>query len=197
MTGLLRLVSIALVVLALAPAPGRAAAAKEQAALAVAERLANGAYAAMTTPGLAESERHARLRKVISETFAFDIWERFLVGDRSLSEKQLTEFRALLPGFLAKLYADQFGKGLAGRPVIKGTRRARRDILVKASFPRTSGGALPVEYRIRIFPDRGPLVIDVMVGGVSFLVLKRDEFHALLERDGPAGLLAFMRAHAV
>ena len=60
-----------------------------------------------------------------------------------------------------------------------------------------NGKTLPVEYRVREFADRGPLVIDIMVGGISFLVLKRDEFKALIDSRGTDGLLAFMRENAI
>ena len=40
-------------------------------------------------------------------------------------------------------------------------------------------------------------VIDVMVGGTSFLLLKRDEFNAIIDQRGPEGLLEFMEQHSV
>jgi ABC-type transporter MlaC component len=49
---------------------------------------------------------------------------------------------------------------------------------------------------MREFEGRGPLVIDVMVGGASFLLLKRDEFGAVLDRGGPSALIAFMQEFA-
>ena len=84
-------------------------------------------------------------------------------------------------------------RGLGERPQINGTRKVRRDVMVSAAIPRANGDPLPVEYRVRDFAERGPLVIDVMVGGISFLVLKRDEFGGLLDKGGAERLLAFMR----
>ncbi len=182
--------------LALASAPHRAAAAEdaEGAARDVAQSLVGDAHLAMTSPELVdEAARAEALKAAVSQAFAFDIWERFLVGDRDLTPQDLATFRDLLPGFLAQLYADQFGKGLEEEPRIDGTRKVRRDVLVSAAIPRADGDPLPVEYRMRDFPERGPLVIDVMVGGISFLVLKRDEFGGLLDEGGPERLLAFMR----
>ena len=68
--------------------------------------------------------------------------------------------------------------------------------MVAAAIPRANGKSLPVEYRVREFAGRGALVIDVMVGGISFLVLKRDEFKALIKARGIDGLLAYMRENA-
>lgn len=176
-----------------------AAAAEEEAALATARTLVEGAHGALTEDGLAPSERDARLKQAISEAFAFDIWERFLLGDRveALTDAKLAEFRALLPGFIADLYKTQFGKGLEQKPEITGTRPARGDVLVRALIPRANRKPLPVDWRIREITGDGHQVIDVMVGGISFLVLKREEFASLLERGGPEALLAHMRENSL
>lgn len=169
------------------------------AALDTAGRLVNGAYAALTDDGLADSERNSALRRTIDAAFAFEIWERFLLGDRAgeLTDAQKEEFRQLLPGFIADLYRTQFGKGLQDKPRIEDVRKARRDMLVRASIPRANGKILPVDWRIRDFGERGHLVIDIMVGGTSFLILKRDEFLSIIDRQGPEALLAYLREHSI
>lgn len=174
-------------------AAARADAGAETRALATAERLVEAAHGALADPSLSEAVRAERLRDAVAEAFAFDVWERFLLGDRAeqLSEAERAEFRSRLPGFLAHLYANQFGKGLERKPEIQDTRPARSDILVRARIPRANGRALPVDWRVRDF-DGGARVIDVMVGGVSFLVLKREEFASILDEKGAEGLLAFM-----
>ena len=196
MTHLTRLIAASLLAILMAAAPARADGAAEQAARAVTETLVQGAHGAMTATDLDQAARFARLTGGVARAFAFDIWERFLVGDRGLSPAQLDEFRSLLPGFLARLYADRFGKGLDAEPEVSGTRSVRRDVMVAAAIPRANGKSLPVEYRVREFAGRGPLVIDIMVGGISFLVLKRDEFKGLIDSRGIDGLLAYMREKA-
>jgi len=191
------LLATSLLAIVMAAAPARAGEAEEQAARAVTETLVRDAHGAMAATDLDRSARFARLTEVVAGAFAFDIWERFLVGDRGLAPAQLDEFRGLLPGFLARLYADRFGKGLEAEPEISGTRSVRRDVMVAAAIPRANGKSLPVEYRVRAFADRGPLVIDIMVGGISFLVLKRDEFKALIDSRGVDGLLGYMRENAL
>jgi len=176
-----------------------AAAAEREAALATAARLVEGAHGALTAEGLDSAARDARLKATIADGFAFDIWERFLLGDRAsaFTGAEIEEVRALLPGFIAHLYKRQFGKGLEEKPEIRETRPARKDILVRAAIPREGDSPLPVDWRIRDFGDGGHKVIDVMVGGISFLVLKREEFAALLERGGPAALLEHMRSNSL
>ena len=111
-------------------APAWAAETPEDAARTVVEMLVRDAHAAMTAEELDEAARMARVEEAVTRAFDFDIWERFLVGDRDLTEAQRATFRELLPGFLAALYAEQFGKGLAGPPEVTGARAVRRDILV-------------------------------------------------------------------
>ena len=192
-----RFIAASMLAILMAAAPARAGEAAEQAARAVAETLLQGSYDAMTAADLDGPARFARLTEVVASAFAFDIWERFMVGDRGLTPAQLDEFRGLLPGFLARLYSDRFGNGLEAAPRVSGTRSVRRDVMVAAAIPRANGKTLPVKYRVREFADRGPLVIDIMVGGISFLVLKRDEFKGLIDDRGIDGLLAFMREHAL
>jgi len=191
----------ALALLCLAILPVRAAeTADEAAALAVAETLVDGAHAALTAEATEQGARDDALRGVIAEAFAFDIWQRFLLKDREalLTPEETAEFEALLPGYLADLYADKFGQGLEEKPVIEGAKGARKDALVSAAIPRPGGKSLPVQWRVRNFgPERGHKVIDVMVGGISFLVLKREEFGAILDAGGSAGLLEHMRANSV
>lgn len=165
----------------------------ERAARAVVATLVAEAHAAMSAEEREAPARRAALEQAIGEAFAFDIWERFLLGDHDLTAEQRARFRALLPGFLARLYASQFGKGLEAEPRLVEARSMRGDVLVEARIPRADADPLPVAYRVRAFEERGPLVIDVMVGGVSFLLLKRDEFSALIEREGIEGLLGHMR----
>ena len=184
-----------LAALMIAATPLRAA--ETEPALETARDLVAGAHGALTAE--AEEARDERLKAAIAEAFAFDIWERFLVGDRAeaFTEAERARVRELLPGFLADLYKTQFGKGLDKKPEIIEARPARRDVLVRAEIPRADRPALPVDWRIRDFAERGHLVIDVMVGGVSFLVLKREEFGAILEREGAEGLIAHMEENSL
>jgi phospholipid transport system substrate-binding protein len=191
------LVLLTAVLAAWAPLSARAET-DPQAARALAERLVERAHGALADPGLDEARRTQRLREAVSESFAFDIWERFLLGERAaqLNPEQQAEFRRLLPAYLADLYRRQFGQGLERKPEIREVRPARSDVLVRAEIPRENAGPLPVDWRIRGFADRGPRVIDVMVGGTSMLILKRDEFGSVLEREGPEALLSHLRERA-
>lgn len=164
--------------------------ANEGAARNTAQNLINSAHGALANAGLSEGQKLAGVERAVRRHFAFRTWERFLLGDNAgrFSGSQLSTFRGLLPRYLAKLYFNQFGRGLRGKPEIVGARTVRGDVLVQARVPRSRGGTLGVDYRIR-----GGQVIDFMVGGTSFLVLKRAEFNATINRGGPDALNAFLQ----
>ncbi len=139
------------------------------------------------------------LRRAISDGFQLDLWARFLLQGREdqLDNGQADRFRALLPGFLAHLYAAQFELGLDSPPQIGDVRPARRgDVLVQSTFPRNNGNSLPVAWRVRSFPDSGARIIDVMVGGTSFLILKQEEFRSIIDNNGIDALLTHMQRNS-
>ena len=53
-----------------------------------------------------------------------------------------------------------------------------------------------MQWRLRE-TAQGPQVIDVMVGGTSFLLLKRDEFTSMIDRGGVDALLSFMQQNSL
>ena len=163
-----------------------------QRAIQVVERLLAQAHGAMTS-----GQNGTALRHAINGAFAFDIWERFLLQrhDGAFDNRQMQEFRQLLPGFMAHLYREQFALGLTREPMVGQAHKVRKDMMVSSEFYRGNGQALPVDWRVRELGE--PRVIDMMVGGTSFLTLKRDEFQAILNSEGPDGLLNHMRSRAL
>lgn len=179
---------------ALAIAVPAAAAEKEDRARDATQQLLAEAHSALSGAG-----DDAALRQAIDRAFAFEVWERFLIENRAdqFTPEQRERFRALLPGYLAYLYHNQFDRGLDTPPSVGETKPARNDVLVSAKFKRANGADLPVDWRLREFPEQGMQVIDVMVGGTSFLLLKRDEFTAIIDNRGADGLLDFMEQHSL
>jgi ABC-type transporter MlaC component len=188
---LIRLAAAALAILAMtAPVlPDE----KEDRAIATTQQLLTDAHGALT------GGDNEALRQAIDRAFAFEIWERFLIENRAdkFTAEQRERFRELLPGYLAYLYHNQFDKGLDTPPSIGGSKPARSDVLVSATFKRASGRDLPVDWRLREFQSEGPQIIDVMVGGASFLLLKRDEFTAIIDNHDAEGLLDYMKQHSL
>lgn len=166
----------------------------ERAATKTARLLVQKAHGALANGGLSEKQRFSRLESAVRQTFAFSVWETFLLGKnaKDLNSKQRSQFRKLLPKYLARLYMNQFGKGLRNKPEIGSAKTVRKDVLVRAQIPRANGSNLPVDWRLRRVSGRAR-IIDFMVGGTSFLVLKRAEFNSVIKRSGPDQLNAFLQ----
>lgn len=187
-----RIRPLALCLAVLLPAPALAEEPMQR-AVHVTRALLQDAHAALIQNG----DRSA-LQSAIKQAFAFDVWERFLLENRAdkFNAAQRDEFRALLPGFMAELYVNQFDRGLAQAPTVGEARKVRRDYLVGSTFKRQNGQDLPVDWRLREFSGADMLVIDMMVGGTSFLFLKRDEFQAIIDKSGAEGMLDYMRRNS-
>ena len=188
------LAALALALAASAPAPAQDFAAEARAEVAA---LVDEMHGALTDPALSDAARDAAIREAAADAFALDLWGRAVLGDRAerFSPEQRAAFDALLPGYLGGLYVENFA-GAGRKPEVGGARMARRDALVAVTMFRARGEPLPLDYRVR---DRagGPAVLDVIIGGVSFAILRREEFGALIDREGPDALIAFMRDKAI
>lgn len=165
---------------------------KQMQAIDTVNRLLNDAHESIARRG------PEHLSEAISPFFAFEVWARFLIKPRKqqFTKEQRRAFQRLLPGYMAYLYHNQFAKGLQSRPSVGKARKVRRDQLVESWFERPSGNALPVQWRVRSFRGGASRVIDIMVGGTSFMLLKRDEFTAKVDHSGPEGLLEYLRRKA-
>lgn len=147
---------------------------------------------------MAGDEDRGALRQAIAAAFDFGLWDRFLLQGRehAFTAAQRDEFRQLLPGFLANLYVMQFDRGMHAPPTVGRARKVRRDYMVASRFKRKGGRELPVEWRLRETPGHGTRIIDIMVGGTSFLILKREEFRAIIDNTGSDGLLRYLHRNA-
>lgn len=165
---------------------------KEARAIDTINRLLKDAYQTIEQRGQQD------LQDAISPYFAFELWGRFLIQPRKdvLNIKQQRAVRQLLPGFMAHLYYAQFSKGFDQSPSVNGARSVRKDMMVSSGFPRSNGSTLEVEWRVRDFHNDEARVIDIMVGGTSFALLKREEFTAIIDRDGPDGLIEYLRRNS-
>ena len=76
---------------------------------------------------------------------------------------------------------------VASRPV------GNWDILVQSRVLPPGNQPPRVDWRLRDRPE-GPVVIDLIIEGISLLVTQRSEFAAVLERAGVDGLLAELNA---
>jgi phospholipid transport system substrate-binding protein len=185
--------------------PGRAARGLPSAAAAevVVQRLVEQVWQLLAERGDVPDIDREHLLAVLDEGTDLSLLGRLVPGRfwRDASPGQRTEYlqlfrRYMLQTFIQRLrqYAgtDMSHPGerfqiIASRPV------GERDILVQSRVAPPTSQPLRVDWRLRERPGE-PVIIDLIVEGISLLVTQRSEFAAVLERGGVEGLLAELRA---
>lgn len=150
------------------------------------------ATAALTNASLSREEQLKEFQTVLADGLALDVIGRFMLGDRrnAMSEAQIARYEAVFPDYITQLYAEQF-EDIVGRPleVIDSKALNARDIIIRTQFRRTSGSPIMVDWRVRKLREGGHKMIDIIVSGVSIMLVKREEFTAFIAANGIDALL--------
>lgn len=191
---MIRLLALALMLLIAAPALAQTA---EEAARARVGALVGAMHDARTQSPERE-QRAAALRVAIAASFDLALWRRAVLGERAaaFSSPQLERLDAALPGYLARLYLRHFAGSPETPPAIGETRPARGDQLVEVAMRHAGGDRIDLLYRVRT-RDGAARVIDVIVGGISFALMLREDFGGLIDSAGPAALLDHVEENAI
>lgn len=161
-------------------------------AIAFARGLTADATAALTSSKPA-AEQLAAFEAVLAEGLALDVIGKFMIGDirKSMSAEQIARYDAAFPPYLTRLYADQFAE-IVGRPleVIDAKALGARDVVVRTRFNRKEGAPINVDWRVRKLKTGEHRAIDIIVSGVSIMLVKREEFSAFIAQNSVDALIA-------
>ncbi|HNR78074.1 MAG TPA: ABC transporter substrate-binding protein, partial [Parvularculaceae bacterium] len=179
-------------VLAAAPAiAAEEAGANIDEAVAFAKDLTDKATAALTSDK-SEAEQLADFQGVLGEGLALDVIGKFMIGDirKSMTPEQLARYDAAFPPYLTRLYADQFAD-IVGRPltVMDSKALGAKDVIVRTQFTRSDGPPINVDWRVRKLRTGEQKAIDIIVGGVSIMLVKREEFSAFIAQNSVDALI--------
>ena len=184
--------------------PGRVARAGPSAAAAeeVVRRLVDQVWQLLAERGV-EQVDNQDLHSVLDEGTDLSLLGRLVLGRywRQANPRQRTEYlhlfrRYMLQTFIERLrqYAGtELGPSGARFQIIASRPVGERDVLVQSRVAPPTSQPLRVDWRLRERPGE-PVIIDLIVEGISRLVTQRSEFAAVLERSGVDGLLAELRA---
>jgi phospholipid transport system substrate-binding protein len=184
--------------------PGRASRAVPSAAAAeeVVRRLVDQVWQLLAERGV-EQVDNQDLHSVLDEGTDLSLLGRLVLGRywRQANSRQRTEYlhlfrRYMLQTFIQRLrqYAGtELGHSGARFQIIASRPVGERDVLVQSRVAPPTSQPLRVDWRLRERPGE-PVIIDLIVEGISLLVTQRSEFAAVLERSGVDGLLAELRA---
>lgn len=161
-------------------------------AISFAERLTGDATSALMREDSAPPERLADFQGVLTNGLALDVIGKFMLGAsrKQMSDDQMARYNAIFPDYITKQYAEQF-QDIVGQPldIVDAKPISKKDTLVRTQFARNEGGPINVDWRIRELKTGDRKAIDIIVGGVSIMLVKREEFTAFIAKNGVDSLL--------
>ena len=142
---------------------------------------------------------HEHLLAVLEEGTDLGLLGRLVLGRywREAKPRQRTTYLRLFRRYMVQTFVQRLRQYVGNDPgqsgpafeVVSSQPVGNRDILVKSRVLSSSSQPLRVDWRLRERPG-GPVVIDLIIEGISLLVTQRSEFAAVLERSGVEGLLS-------
>ena len=181
------------------PVPSQSEVTRVDGAIAFAQDLNKDATAALTKADAEEAARIEAFKTVLQDGLALETIGRFMLGEsrKSMSEAQLARYESIFPDYITGQYAEQFDE-IVGKPlsVIEAKEIGRRDVIVRTQFERKSEKPIVVDWRIRELRSGDRKAIDIIVSGVSIMLVKREEFSAFIATNGIDALLDRLETEA-
>jgi len=169
-------------------------------AVAFAKAMTDKATQALTDAQASEAEKLEAFEKVLAESLALDVLGKFMLGAtrKTMSEAQIARYDAIFPDYITIQYTEQFadivGKKLE---VLDARALGARDVIVRTQFPRANGAPIMVDWRVRKLKDGSQKMIDIIVAGVSIMLVKREEFSSFIAQHGVDALMDRLEQEAV
>lgn len=158
--------------------------------------LAENALDTLALQTISLEDREVKFRRILSDGFALKYIGLLVLGKhrRTATAEELEEYQLYFSEFILKKYSALLG-GYAGETfVVLGSHPSgKRDVLVGSEIRRSGGAPIPTEWRVRRFHE-ALKIIDIKVEGISMVQSQREEFNAILTREGMIGLIAVLRA---
>ena len=169
--------------------------ASEGAAGAFVKDLGDRALSLLATGDVSNGELRERFRRLLDEGFDIPTIGRAVLGRywRQATAEQQTDYQAAFVDFIVVSYSIRFG-AYAGETfeVLKERPLDGGDTFVMTNILRPDKPALRADFRVR---SRGGdnKIVDVVVEGISMTTTQRQEFAAVVQREGVEGLIARLR----
>ncbi len=133
------------------------------------------------------TERERRFKAILLENFDMPRISRFVLGRYWVgsSDQEKQEFQSLLPDYVARSYSNRFIRYSGETVKVIRSRPAGGDATVVSSQIISSSGAPPIDVDWRVVRTGNDYrITDVIVDGVSLVLTHRQEFAAVIERQG-------------
>jgi phospholipid transport system substrate-binding protein len=154
---------------------------------------------------LGDQGRINAIAALLEDATDVELLSRLVLGRywQQLDDEQKARYQALFRDVVMRNFASRLNahaKDAQGSfeerfAITSSAPAGKEDVLVRSTVRPQSRDTLAVDWRLR-GSDRGPVIIDVIIEGVSLLVSQRSEFAAVIERSDMEGLLAELQARA-
>jgi phospholipid transport system substrate-binding protein len=147
-------------------------------------------------PAVPPGVRNAKFRQLLENDFDLQGIARFALGGhvRQMTPEQQQEFLALYRDNLVQAYSRKLAQ-YAGEPFhVTGSRQVGDETIVTSEVERAGGAPVEIDWHV-VDRDGHPLVNDVAIDGVSQKVTQRNQFGAIIQRNGgrPEAVIAALR----
>ena len=158
--------------------------------------LGDTAISVLVDATLTDEERIRRFRVLLAERFDLPLISRYVLGIywRRASAEQKDEYSVLFEDYLVNIYASAIGRYGGENLSIKSSHSVGKDTIVRTEVHGPRIPTLKIDWRIR--GDAGNYkVVDIIVEGVSLVIIQRDQFASVIRRAGGdiEGLLLELR----
>jgi phospholipid transport system substrate-binding protein len=136
-------------------------------------------------PSVSPERRLERFRELFSKDFDVPEIGRFVLGRywREATPQEQQEFLKLFQEYIVRAYSARLGQ-YGGEPFRVTSERADgRETIVSSQIVEQNGQSIAIDWYLLKTPS-GYKITDVYVGGVSMAVTERDEFAAVIQRNG-------------
>ena len=150
--------------------------------------LGDHAIRVLTGPDISDVEREDRFRLLLRQSFDVKRIGRFVLGRyaRGVEPASIDEYQGLFEDLIVATYAARFAQYSGQKFVIKRVARpkGRRDSIVMSEIrPADGGPSIRIDWQVKDADDDYKIV-DIRVEGVSMSVTQREEFTAVIRRNG-------------
>ncbi len=172
---------------------------------AVVGELAGEVWGLLRSGDLDPRTRLDRLTGLLQSKTDVALLSRLVLGQhwQRLTEAQQARYRELFGQVVLRNLAkrlDQYASGATGAldqhfRMTGSQAVGKQDVLVRSTVTTPAGDTVGVDWRLRNAAE-GPVIIDLIIEGISLLVSQRSEFAAVIERSDMEGLLTELQARA-
>lgn len=152
------------------------------------KKLGNHAIRVLTVKDITDAERENRFRMLLRQGFDVQRIGRFVLGRyaRGVKKSEIDEYNGLFEDLIVATYAARFAEYSGQEFVIKRVAKPknRGDSIVMSEIRPSDGGpSIRIDWQVHGKTDDYKIV-DVRVEGVSMSVTQREEFTAVIRKNG-------------